>query len=126
MSPGIVNTRIMFFPNDDPGVGFVVLQVDIVSRLVFLDEVVFEQQRIVLGFDQYRTDVTDLPHQHGDAVVVVVFIEITADPSLEVLGLSDVKDVGFCIEKLIDARCVRKTFDQLTQVFVLCGHFKNR
>jgi len=126
MAPGIMNTRIMLFPDDDPGIGFVVLQVDIVARLVFFDEVVLEQQGVVLGFYQHRADIADLPHQHGDAVVIVVFIEIATDPSLQVLCLTDVEDLSFCIEKLIHARSIRKSFDQLTQVLVLCGHFRSR
>ena len=62
-APRHVNARVFFVRELDVGVGFVVAQQDIKARLVLLDEVVFERQRLFFVVDQDVVDVAGFGDQ---------------------------------------------------------------
>ena len=75
------NSRETFVLDTNPGIGFIVLQTDIVTRLVFFDQTVFQQQGIQLGIHNKGFDIRDLSDQDGSLpAVVMFFLKIRTDP----------------------------------------------
>ena len=74
-------------------VRLVVLQPDVVTRAILLDEVVFENQRFLLAVRDQHVEVADSLHQetHLEASVAA-FAEVGAHARAERFGLADVED----------------------------------
>ena len=97
--------RKIFFLNHNAGVRFIVLQHDVVTRLVLLDQRIFQQQRVQLGFYNDVLDVGDFAHEHHRlAILVLILVEIAGNPVLQVLGLAHVKQITLVIVILINPR----------------------
>ena len=91
-----------FFFDDDPGIGLVVLQVDIVTRLMLFDQAVLQQQRLEFILGDHRSDIRDLLNHDPGAATAQVLVEIRGNPLFEALGLTDVEDASVLIQMLID------------------------
>ena len=90
------------FFDDDPGIGLVVLQVDIVTRLMLFDQAVLQQQRLEFILGDHRSDIRDLLNHDPGAATAQVLVEIRGNPLFEALGLTDVEDASVLIQMLID------------------------
>ena len=84
-------------------IGLVVFELDVVERLVFLDEAVREQQRVGFGWRDWPLDVVDLGNEKPGFAVVVVLGEVARDALLQVFGLAHVQKTTVHIEVLVDA-----------------------
>src|SRR5581483_7479048 len=86
-------------------VGFVILQPDVVARLVLLDEVVLEVYRLVLAGVHQGVEIPHPPHQetHLEAPVTLIAVatEIRANPRTQRLRLADVQNFpGAVLEQI--------------------------
>ena len=111
------NPRIALLLNTHPGIGLAVLEVDVVARLVLLDQRILEQQRVKLGLSDNRLNVGDLAHQHAESGGIMALVEVRTHPLLEVLGLADVQDHPILINVVVYPRALRKRSQQRLQVF---------
>ena len=101
------NPRKALLFDAHPGVGLAVLEVDVVARLVLLDQRVLEQQRIKLGLGDNRLNVGDLAHQHAESGGIVALMEVRTYPLLQIFGLADVQDHPILINVVVHPRTLR-------------------
>ena len=85
---GAKDTRKVFIRHTDGRIGLVVLQQDVVTRLVFLDKVVFEQQGVFLRIDHRVGYVVNLAYKHFRLETVYLLVKIGRHTVLEVLRLA--------------------------------------
>ena len=103
--------------DDDGRVGLVVLELDVVSRLVLFDEAVLEEQGVHLGGHHDEPDVGNLlDEQPGLAVLVGLLAEVAGHSLLEAFGLADVEQCALRIIVLIHPRAVRKALEDALDV----------
>ena len=91
----------------DIRVPLVVLQKDIVVRLVLFYQSIFKQQGLELGADEYRIEVVDLLYHGGDFGKMGAS-EIGAHPVSESLGFADIYYIAFRVHHKIDSGGLRK------------------
>ena len=115
--PQAVNTREALLSNGDVRIAFVVLEIDVVARLMLFDQIVFQQQCIPFGIRDDGAYVRDFAHHGGDACAVVVLREIRADPFTQILGFADVENLTILIYMLVHPRFIREGFEQVGDVF---------
>ena len=77
----------------DGRVGLAVFQKDVVSRIVFLDERIFEQQRIFLGVDYRVADIENLTDEYLCLEAVYLGVEVARHTILQTLGLADIESL---------------------------------
>ena len=115
-----VDAREAFLADDDGRIGLVVLEFDVVSGLVLLDEVVLEEQGVHFSLHHDESDVGDLLDEEPClSVLVGLLVEIARNALLEALGLSDVQQVALRIEMLVDSGTVRQPLQDAFDV--RCG-----
>ena len=120
---GDENPRKSLLGDGNPWVGLVVLQHDVVLRLILLDEGVFQQQSLPFGIDHGGLDVADLGDQHPHLGGVVVFVEIGGNAPFEVFGLTDINHLAILIEIAVHARLGGESGkNKLDFTFVLRAH----
>ena len=96
-------------PHDDPRIGLVVLQQDVVTRLEALDQRIFQQQGVGLASHDDMADLDDLLHQHAHLRAVLLRLhEVRRHPLAQALGLAHVDDRPRAVHKLVDARRQRQ------------------
>ena len=115
---GLEDAREVFVLDADAGVGLVVLQQDVVARLVFLDEVVLQQQGVFFGVDHDVADVGYLAHQYAGLAGPVVAVEVGGDSPFQIFGLSNVDDGSFAVQVLVDAGAFGQVQHDAFQVVV--------
>ena len=98
----IKNSGEALFFDDDPGIGFVVLQVDIVSWLMFCAQAVLQKQGLEFILGDHCPVIRDLLNHDPCPTAAQVLVEIRGNPLFEALGLSDVEDASVLIQMLID------------------------
>ena len=106
------------FRDPDERVLLVVLQIDVVLRLVRLDQVGFEDQRLELGVRDDRFQITRV-FQEGLELGPAVVCErpkVGVDAASQRFGLSDVEDLPFSILDQIDAGRLWKVVQDLRDV----------
>ena len=86
----------------DKGIALVVLEEDVIVRLVELDEGVFQHKRLKLGIDHDDVEIRHMVDHRGDLRQVLA-AEIARDAVFERLGLADIDDGAGFIEHEIDA-----------------------
>ncbi len=106
-----------FLFQHDERVGFVVLQLNVVERLVRLDHAVFQQQCVRFGRGDNPLDVGNFAHQKTRFAVDIALGEVARHTLFQVLGLPDVKQLPFVVEVLVHPGFVGQTFKQRLQVF---------
>ena len=90
-------------------ISLVVLELNIVPRLVLFDEVVFEKQRVDFGLNNDELYVCDfLDQQSRLPVLVGFFIEVARDAFLQAFGFSDVQQFPLGVIMLVDTRTGRQ------------------
>ena len=108
--------------NDDPRIGLVVLEQDVVARLQALDQGVLEQQRIGLAFHDDVADLDDLPHHDADLGTVLLRLhEVGGDPLAQALGLAHIDDRARAVHELVDPGRERQQRHLLLQFVVSVG-----
>ena len=108
--------RIGVAAEADVRVALVVAVEDVVARLLRLDQVVLEQQRLALGARHRRLDARDLRDHRRDARLVAGLLEIVRDALLEVASLADVERLARPVEHPVHARPVRQRLQELARV----------
>ena len=89
----------------DVGVGLVVAEQDVETRLALLDEVVLEGQGLLLIGNEDVVEIDGLAHEGaGLGVGLVGFKQVRANARTEVLRLADVDDLALRIFVEVDAR----------------------
>ena len=87
----------------DLRITLIVAQPDVELRLVFLDERVFEQQRLRLGRHDDRFEIGDLPLEHLPLRTALVIGEVLRDARAKVRRFSDIHDLPGPVFPEIDA-----------------------
>ena len=87
----------------DAEITLVVLEANVVARLVLLDQIVFEDQRFLVVARDQSFDIGDPPHQKLDLRALVGMIEVGAHPRPQILGLADVDDLAASFAHQINA-----------------------
>ncbi len=85
----------------DVGIGFVVAQQNVVTRLLLLDQVVLERERFLLVVDDDVIEIDGLAQQRpGLGVFAGAFQEIRTHSRAQVIRLADVDDlaIGILVE----------------------------
>ncbi len=108
--------RKRFAGQADVRVALVVAEQDVVARLVRLDQVVLEQQRLAFGARDRRLDPRDLREHQRDPRLVRALLEIARHALLQVARLADVERRAGRVEHPVDARAVRQRGDELARV----------
>ena len=100
--------RIVAFRVDaDEGVALVVLEQDIVVRLVALDQRVFQHQRLEFARGDDDVEIPHLVHHRGDLRQMLT-AKIARDAVFQLLRLTDVKHLAVLVEHDIHARQQRQ------------------
>ncbi len=97
------NAWEIFVGYADARVGFTVLQQDVIAGIPLLDKVVFKQEGILFRVYDDVFYIVNLGNKYACLEVVVLSVEVTAYPSLQVLCLADVDDSVVFVKVLIAA-----------------------
>ena len=104
-------------PHDDPRIGLVVLEQDVVTRLKALDQRVFQQQGVGLAPHDDMADLDDLLHQHTHLRAVLLRLhEVRRHPLAQALGLTHIDDRPRAVHELVDARRQRQQGHLLLEI----------
>ena len=106
------DTRVGFSRDADAGIRLAVFEQDIVMRLILLDEVVLQQKSILLRVHYHIAYIRNMRHQLARLAALMVFLEITIHPSMQVFGFTHIDYLPLCIEVLIHARVLRDTLEE--------------
>ena len=111
---GQIDLREVVVRDDDPRVGLGVLEQDVVARLVLLDEIVLQQQRVGLRIDDRELCVGDLRDQQpGLHIQPLRRHEVLRHPLVQVFGLAHINHLPRGIVVTIDPRGMWKQGDFL-------------
>ena len=102
LASGKKDARESLFLDTDPRIGLVVLEHDVVARLVLLDHRVLQQQRLRLRVDDAVFEVGDFAHEDA-RLARLLLIEIAADAAFEVLGLAHIDERTVFVEIAVHA-----------------------
>ena len=102
--PRLEDARQILRSHRNARVRLVVLEQHVVVRLVALDEVVLEQQRVLLRLHHHVADVADAGHEEPCLARLLLLVEVRAHAPLQVLCLADVDNRSAFIEVLVAAR----------------------
>ena len=115
--PHLQDPRVELVRHLDVRIGLVVLQQGVVARLMFLDEIILEHQRLELRIDD---DVLEALHQmhhlldlHG---FLIGFLEVLLDAVFQHLRLADIDDLILRAVHDIDARERRQLMELLFDI----------
>ncbi len=98
------------------GIGLVVAKQDVVLRRQFLDQGVFEDQRLRFGARRGNFHGRHLLQHQRDARAVAGLVEVGRDALLQVLRLADVEHGTVRIEHAIDARRLGQACQKLARI----------
>ena len=96
-----------FHVDADEGIALVVLELDVVVRLVPLDEGVLQHQRLELAVRDDHVEVAHLVHHRGHLRQMLA-AEIAHDAVFQPLGFADVDNLGILVEHDVHARQLRQ------------------
>ncbi len=109
--PGDVDPRVGLVGDVDVGVTLRVLEVDVVLRLVLLDQRVLKNERLDLGVGDDEVEPGDGGDEALGLRVEVVPGEVTRDPTFQVLCLSDVDDGALIVGEEVAPGFGRETLE---------------
>src|SRR5690606_6389630 len=114
---GWENAREPLIFDDNPRVGLIIFQHDIVPRLMFLDQAVFQQPRVNLSINNGKSNTADLAHQHTRfAIQLAGLNEVGTDAAFEVFRFADIDKLAVGTPILVDPRPVRYLLKRFTVV----------
>src|SRR5690606_8920889 len=97
----------------------VVLELDVVARLVLLDDGVLKQQRFLFGRSRNELDVTRFLLQKAQLVATVAtWLQVAAHATAQVRGFANVECLATCIAKQVNTRPGRKAADLVDDAWV--------
>ena len=105
------DARKGFGRDDNGGVCLVILEQDVVARLVALDEVVLEQEGVLLRAHYDILDVGDVLHEHRRLRRLVGVVEIGRHPPLQILRLADIDHPPSIVQILVAPWRLRQVVD---------------
>ena len=79
-----------------------VVEEEVVCWVVFVDEVIVEEEGMVLGVEEDVGDVGNVGKEDGCVGGVVVVGEIRIERGVEIVGFWEVDDEGLVVEVLVD------------------------
>ena len=124
--PGECDARIVVPQRQlEIGIGLVVPQQDVVARLLLLDPVVLDQQRLGRRIRGHEVDVHRLRHHRRQARLMVAR-QVRRRPFAERRRLADVEDLPLGVLEDIDARPVRKLPDAFSEMVVVVVRHRSR
>ena len=101
----------------DIGVGLVVTQQDVESRLSLLDEVIFERERLMFVGDSDVLDIDSLAHESaGLGIGLGSLQKIGANARSQIFRLTDVNNLAFSVFVEVTAGGGRKSSNFLVQI----------
>ncbi len=106
---------------------FVVAKTDVVARLIFLDQLAFQQERLRLAAHGVCVKIVNGVDQGVELQIpthAAGRMEIGADALAQVAGFADINDRAETVLHQIDARLVRQIADFFANLFVR-GHDRN-
>jgi hypothetical protein len=99
----------------DADVALVVLQPDVVARLVLLDQVVLEDERFLVARGHQRLEVRETVDEEAHLAALVSAAEIRADARAEVRRLADVDHLPVPVLQQVHARARRHGREAVVQ-----------
>jgi len=99
------------------GVALVIPEENVETRLLRLDEVVFEQQGFCLGAHHCGFHAHDLADHVADARAVMALLEVAGDALLQITRLADVQQHACGVEIAVDTGQRRQCRHGLEQLF---------
>ena len=84
------NPGIQFLRYANPGIGFVILQKNIVARLKFLNQAILEIKGLFLGIDNRILQIMDVAYKHIGALHRVHLIKVRRDAAFEIFCLTHI------------------------------------
>lgn len=91
---------------------FVVLEKDVESRLVFLDQIRFKHQRLDLVIDDDELKISDLLNKLPRfRIVITARLKVRTDTISQILCLANVQYLAHRILMNVDARTSRQSFE---------------
>ena len=99
--PRLKNSRQIFVRHHDAGIGFPVLEQNIIAWRPLLYQVVFQQQSVLFGIHHDVTDVANLTNQNRRLAVFVLLREVGIDATFQILRLAHIDDRSRLVEILI-------------------------
>ena len=113
----------IFVGDTNPRIGFVIFEQNIVARLIFLYQRIFEVQSILLGIDKNVLQIGNMAHQDSCfGRIFMHFVEVRRNPALQVLRLTYIYNLPLFVEILIHARCLRQESQNIPYMLVGGGH----
>ena len=107
--PGLKYSWKWLVFNAYPWVSLVILKKYIISRLIFFNQIIFEQESIKLCFDNNIANIRYFPDKNIELCIFMPFLlKIGGDPFFEILGFSYVNDFSVTVKILVDPRSVWK------------------
>ncbi|MCX5742351.1 MAG: hypothetical protein NT062_07630 [Proteobacteria bacterium] len=106
----------------------VVAQLHVEARLVLLDQVVLEEQRLLRRRHHDRLDVVDQPREEArrdEEPLVAALAEVLPHADPEVLRLADVDHRALGVLEQVDARIGRDAVEQLVDGLARQWHARN-
>ena len=97
------NARKRLVFDNNPRIGLVVLEQNVVSWFVFLYEVVFKKQRILFGFHNKMFDGNYFAYQHFRFGMRLLFVEVRRNTAFQVFCLTHIDKRSLFIKILIHA-----------------------
>ena len=89
----------------DERVGFVILQVDIITGLKLLNQGILQQERILFTFNDRKLNMMRMAYHGPGLEVLMLFIpEIGRQSMPEAFGFTDINHCAFGVNKPIDSR----------------------
>ena len=116
MTAGLNDSGERLVEDGYPGGCLVVLEQYVLLRLVFLNQVVLEQESVLLIIDDNVVYMANLAYENSCLRRLFLIKEIRRHPPFEVLGLAYVDNLASLVEILIYARHVRQHAHKLLKV----------
>lgn len=117
--PCFEDTRVGLARDADTRVRLAVFEQNVVVRLVFLDQVVLQQESILLRVDHHIAYIRNMRHQLPGLAALMVFLEVTVHPSMQVLCFANIDYLPISIEILIHSRTMRNALEKRCDMFFL-------
>ena len=99
---GRFHARKILTAQDNPGIGLIVLEQNIIARLMCLDQRVFQKQSILLATNDNMADGADLLNEHTNlGGMILIFNEVRRHTLAQRLCLTDIDYLALTVQKLI-------------------------
>lgn len=121
MTTRLNHPRKRLFKDSYPRISLVILEQDIILRLMFLNKVVFKQQGILLIIYDYMMNVTNLADKDSRLTRLLFIKEIGRYAPFEVLSLANVNYLSCLVEILIDSWLIWQDTHERLEVFKPLG-----